>query len=152
MVWNKEDWIIYGGPDFLAVVWFGSTPTPSPLSLEQHVFLSHSFSVSPVQDGKGGWRGRAWSRIIQPQKKPGPQSFLVWKKSTLYCTVDYLSFNLSFHCVAWRVRGWSQIRWILLLPFSTYVCYQKNLNDCAQFFVCFNSLHKRKIQVHAVVL
>jgi hypothetical protein len=25
-----EDWTIYRGPSFLAVLWFGSTPAPSP--------------------------------------------------------------------------------------------------------------------------
>jgi hypothetical protein len=29
--WCREYWVIYRGPGFLAVVWFGSLPTPFPL-------------------------------------------------------------------------------------------------------------------------
>jgi hypothetical protein len=44
---SRENWMIYRGPGFLAVVWFGSTPTPSsPLSRQQVLSL-------PVCDG---WR------------------------------------------------------------------------------------------------
>ncbi len=36
---EHEIWIIYRGPGFLAVVWFGSSPTPSPVS-KLSLFLS----------------------------------------------------------------------------------------------------------------
>jgi hypothetical protein len=68
--WTWENWMIYRGPCFFAVVWFGSTPTPLPPAPPSPVssfplFLS-SFCVSPVQltDGRGGW---AWSRIVGQQ-------------------------------------------------------------------------------------
>ncbi len=48
--------MIYSGQGFLAVVRFGSSPIPSPLSRKQAVFLSQSTCVSPVEltDGRGG--------------------------------------------------------------------------------------------------
>jgi hypothetical protein len=51
--------MLYRGPGFLAVVWFGSSPTlfaPSPSS-RQLVSLSQSSRVSPVKltDGRGEW-------------------------------------------------------------------------------------------------
>ncbi len=64
---NKEYWIIYRGPGFLAVLWFGSSPTP----------YSPSLSVSSTGDtredkrdnlltgegGRGGWaRGKSNDR------------------------------------------------------------------------------------------
>ncbi len=50
----REYWIIYRGLDFLAVVWFGCSPTP--LSRQQVFSLSQSSCVSPVKltDGRGG--------------------------------------------------------------------------------------------------
>jgi hypothetical protein len=49
--------MIYRGPDFLAVVRFGSSPSPIPsLSRQQDVSLSQSSCVSPVEfaNGRGG--------------------------------------------------------------------------------------------------
>ncbi len=69
----REDWMIYRGPSFLAVVWIGSTPAPSPLSRQLIGRLSKSSCVSLVQltDGRrGGGRGaesydrqKAWTSI-----------------------------------------------------------------------------------------
>ncbi len=58
-----EYWIIYRGLGFLAVRWFGSSPTftSPPSSSQQVVSLSQSSYVSPVEltDGiGGGWGGR----------------------------------------------------------------------------------------------
>jgi hypothetical protein len=42
--------MIYPGPGFLAVVWFGSCPTPSPLFFRQQILsFSQSSCVSPVE-------------------------------------------------------------------------------------------------------
>ncbi len=54
--------MIYRGPVFLAVVWFGSSPTPSHLFRQQFVSLSQSSCVSPVLliqgiEGGGGGKG-----------------------------------------------------------------------------------------------
>ncbi len=66
LVWWKYG-LFYRGPGFLAVVWFGSSPTPLP-----HTFPSVSSTGDThkrekerqVADG----RGRARSRIIRPQE------------------------------------------------------------------------------------
>jgi hypothetical protein len=55
---SREDWMIYRGPGFLAVVWFGSTPTPFPTSRQQIVSLSVFRRSSLLTEGRG-W---AWSR------------------------------------------------------------------------------------------
>ncbi len=68
--------MIYRWPGFLAVVWFGSSPTPFPSSFRQQVVsLSKSSHVSPVKlidgrRGRWGWtrsesydRKKAWSSI-----------------------------------------------------------------------------------------
>ncbi len=54
----REYWMIFRGPSFLAVVWFGSWPTPLPLSLQQIVSLSQFSWVSPVELTEG----RGWGR------------------------------------------------------------------------------------------
>jgi hypothetical protein len=63
--------IIYRGPGFLVVVWFGSTPAPflppptpfpSATCLSCSVFL---FVIGRAYWGRGGW---AWSRMMQPQE------------------------------------------------------------------------------------
>ncbi len=75
----REYWMIYRGPGFIAVVWFGSSPNPSPSrprppSVSCLVSLSQSSCISPVEltDGRGGRGGggaksnddeKAWSPI-----------------------------------------------------------------------------------------
>ncbi len=74
----REFWMIYRGPGFHAILWFGSSSTPSPLSSKQIVSLSQSSCVSPVELtgrwGKGWYGGgaksydieKAWSLINHP--------------------------------------------------------------------------------------
>ncbi len=51
---SREYWMIHRGPGFLAVVWFGSSPTPlSPLSRQLYLFLSLH-----VRCGRTYWRER----------------------------------------------------------------------------------------------
>ncbi len=63
-----EYWMIYRGPGFIAVIWFGFFPTPYTLSRQQVVYLSHSSCVSPVEgEGRGEAKSydgeKAWSSI-----------------------------------------------------------------------------------------
>ncbi len=71
----REDLIIFGGPSFLAVVWFGSTPVPSPLSVQQIVSLSQAWGFMCVA-GRANWResGRGGERGAESydRKKAGP--------------------------------------------------------------------------------
>ncbi len=65
-----EDWIIYRGPGFLPVVWFGSTLTPSPLSPQKaHTGRLRKRGKLLTGEGVRGW---AWSRIIYGRKKEWP--------------------------------------------------------------------------------
>ncbi len=52
------------------VVWFGSSPTPSPLSRKQAVSLSQSSCVSPVE--LTDWKGGGGEQIHMTTRKPGP--------------------------------------------------------------------------------
>jgi hypothetical protein len=63
----SEYWMIYRGPGFLAVVWFGSTPTSFP-PLPSPTCFSFSVLLCVASPAYWGERGRAWSRIIRPQK------------------------------------------------------------------------------------
>jgi hypothetical protein len=51
----REDWMIYRGPGFLAVIWFGSMPCPFPPQKSASCLSFSGFCVSPVKltDGKG---------------------------------------------------------------------------------------------------
>ncbi len=62
---DREYWMIYRGPGFLPIVWFG--PSPSPSSVGILSLFSKSSSVSQVEltDGRGGG-GR--SQIIQQRE------------------------------------------------------------------------------------
>jgi hypothetical protein len=70
LLWPREFWMIFKGTGFFAVVWFGSSPTPSPpLSTldRQHTGrlerqLSH---------GRGGW-GLGEEPNHSSARKPGP--------------------------------------------------------------------------------
>jgi hypothetical protein len=66
---TREHWTIYREPGFLAVVWFGFSPTPFPLlSSQQDVSLSQSPCVLPVELSYGSGaksydREKAWPSI-----------------------------------------------------------------------------------------
>ncbi len=67
---SREYWMIYRGPGFLAVVWFGSSPT----------------CVSPVAltDGRGGkwvgWGMSPWSHIIYDGENSFNTLWFAWSK------------------------------------------------------------------------
>jgi hypothetical protein len=62
--------IIYRGPNFLAFVWFGSMPAPSPPLPSSNCL---SFSVFPCVADPAYWRERGctWSRIIPLRESLG---------------------------------------------------------------------------------
>ncbi len=81
--YTREYWMIYRGPGFLAVVWFGSSPTPFP----PHVSLSQSSCVTTVEhtDRRGGG-GRGWARsqVMRPRKILALKSFnTLWRLLSL---------------------------------------------------------------------
>ncbi len=68
----REDWMIYRGSGYLAVMWFGSTPAPFPLPLPSANCLS--FSVFLCVFGRAYWRDRGWGGegVGLESRKPGP--------------------------------------------------------------------------------
>ncbi len=85
----REYWIIYytGWPDFLAVIWFGS----SPLSRQQVGSLSQYSCVLPVELLKGGGGGGTGQE----------PSYIVL----------YKSFNIHWHIIVYFVFIFSVPRW-----------------------------------------
>ncbi len=61
----REYWMIYRGPGFLAVVWFGSSHTPTPSSVAM-LDRRHTGSLRK-RDGRGGREDHTIGRT-----KPGP--------------------------------------------------------------------------------
>ncbi len=69
---GREYWLIYRGPGYLAVVWFGSSPTPvSKLDRRHTGRLRKRDNFLTGEGGRGGWprgksydRKEAWSSII----------------------------------------------------------------------------------------
>ncbi len=75
---------IYKEPGFLAVVWFGSAPTPFPSpSPSRRATHMKTEKERQLADRRGGWKGRGLARI----RILRPQSSLVLCKSfnTLWC-------------------------------------------------------------------
>ncbi len=69
---SREYWMIYRGPGFLAVVWFGSSPTPLPhppssLSKLNRQHTGRLRKKDKLLTGEGG-RGWARSWIFRPQE------------------------------------------------------------------------------------
>ncbi len=68
---TRDYWIIYRGPGFLAVLWFGSSPTPSPVSL---LYRRHTGAEIERQftDGRRGWEGDVKEPNYMSSRKLGP--------------------------------------------------------------------------------
>ncbi len=73
----RECWIIHGEPGFLSVVWFGSSPTPSPLSRRHTGKLRKKDNLLT-----GGVGGKGWvrSQIIRPR-----ESLVLYKSFNTLC-------------------------------------------------------------------
>ncbi len=133
---NREYWMIYKGLGYLAVVWVGSSPTPSPLSRQQAVYLSQSSCVSPVAltDRIGG-KGGGTNQIIRPResrpsinhsilsgKEPVPTTAKTFWSSSLflfYRSCSWKSFNsLLQPYIALSRSNYSSTTFALLSRFS----------------------------------
>ncbi len=101
VIYTREYRMIYRGTDFLAIVWFGSSPTPSSPSHQQVVSPSQYSCVSPVELTDG-------NRMIWLLPPP------LFPLTSASCI--FFSIFLCIACRAyWRERGWvsgtrSQIR------------------------------------------
>jgi hypothetical protein len=83
-LYNREYWRIYTGPGFIAVLWFGSSLTPSAPLPSAIVYLSQSF-VPRLSSFRFFWGGGATSQIIWPW-----ESLALYKSfNTLCCTPSF---------------------------------------------------------------
>ncbi len=121
---RRKCWMIYRVPGFLAVVWFGSSPTLFPLSRQQVVSLSPSSYVSPVEPTHWGGGGMWWGRSQIIRRR---ESLVLYKSFNTLCThgsnwfytclpvvpgACVNCFNFSFR----RMQGfWSEFTVMLLL-------------------------------------
>jgi hypothetical protein len=81
---SREYWMIYRAPSFLAVVWFGSSPTPFPIPFPSASCLS--FSVFLCVAGRACWRERGRARGAKSYDHR--ESLALYKLfTTLWCTV-----------------------------------------------------------------
>ncbi len=84
---DRTNWIIYRGPGFLVIEWFGSSPPPSPSPVSNFsLFLSLLASSQLTEE-----RGRAVSRIIRPGENLAVYKSLILPFYKIYCTNLQLS-------------------------------------------------------------
>jgi hypothetical protein len=122
---DSEYWMMYRGTGFLAVVWFGSSPIPSPL-LPSASCLSFSIFLCVAvraywREREGGWWGR--SQIIKPW-----QSLVLYKSfntlwgGDLQTTVKIgdlgLRLNLTWAKIG-KTSEWDQKRLYVYLTETT---------------------------------
>ncbi len=67
---TRKYWMIYRGPGFLAVIWFGSSPNPfSPFpSVSSTGDTQEDEKERQVVDGRGGGQGRGWAESYDHKK------------------------------------------------------------------------------------
>ncbi len=98
----REYWIIYRGPSFLAVVWFGSSPIPyTPLFRQQVVSLSQSSCMSPGEDTKGSGGGVGEEPNHTTARNPVSQG--------LQRDVVYLGWPIAPLYICPKSGGWGEI-------------------------------------------
>ncbi len=118
--------MISRGPDFLTVVWFGSSPPLTPLLRQQVFSLSQSPCVSPVEriDGKGGERvGEELNHTTA--SKPGPLKIIQYSVVQLILAIHYSTGTaLLTTCLLAHLHAYLQPSYILCwMPFVTaYAC------------------------------
>ncbi len=84
----REYWMIYSGPGFLIVIYFGSSPTPSPHILSASCL---SFSVFQCVTGWGRERGKGGGEeSIIRRRQPGPLWIILY---SLVQTVALTAFG-----------------------------------------------------------
>ncbi len=76
--WSRYYWMVYIGPSFLAVVWFGSPPHPLPPPLPSASCLS--FSVFLCVAYRAYWRERSGKGVIRRR-----ESLILYKSFITLC-------------------------------------------------------------------
>ncbi len=123
--------MIYWGPSFLAVVWFGPSPTPSPVNEfdQRHNWTKEDWErETTCWREKKGSRGWERSRIIRPQESLF--FFKSFKKNSLVAAVErwggggsgyiftavFLKVQSSIYTTYWAVQA---------LAFSIYFAVRR---------------------------
>jgi hypothetical protein len=85
----REYWMIHRGPGFLAVVWFGSSPSPPPSSVSKFsIVLSLPVGLT---DGEEGGKGVGRSQIIRWR-----ESLVLYRSSnTLWVSPKFTTIILT---------------------------------------------------------
>ncbi len=79
----REYWMIYRGPDFLAVLWFGSSPV-----IKMSLFLSLPVCRRSSLRRERGWKGLERSQIIRRR-----ESLVIYKSfNTLPLSINHFLF------------------------------------------------------------
>ncbi len=97
---TREHWMTYREPDFHSVVWFGSSPTPSPLSRQPVVFLSlpvccqssvgeEPSQTTPRKPGPLSIIEHSMTKPLKPQTE-----IVIFKDSDLWC------YYKTLHCLS----------------------------------------------------
>ncbi len=110
---RREYWIIYRGPCFLAVLWFVSSPTPSPLP-----------SISSTDDTQEDWERKTSCERERRGGGRGPEESLVLYKSfNILWGQDIISRYSSdqhFLLPAKNLAYWTRLILHFLLIFSRH--------------------------------
>ncbi len=124
-----EDWMLYRGRVFLAVEWYGSSPTPSPpfrVSKVDRAIHSKTEKERHLAEGRGGKGGRGVGE--EPNHTTARNlGHLSWSFNTpCSCTV-HMSMEILKDTVQSHI--WEKVSWI----FVEYeeVVSQKWLGTCA---------------------
>ncbi len=117
--------IIYRGPNFLAVVWFGSTPAPSP-PLPSANCLSCTVFLCVACPAYWRERGRTWSRIIPPRESLGLY------KSSILSACGQANQERCAHCQKFMLSQENH-------TVKTVKCYGEKLSKITQIY-CLNIL------------
>ncbi len=122
----REYWIIYRGPGFLAFLWFGSSPTPSPpVSKFDRRHTGRFSNKDKLLTGRGeGWGGE--SKIIRRRES----------------LVIYKSFNALWSTTA-------ELETIMIPSTGSHACIS---SFRGHFALIWNDLKARCVQIVPVLL
>jgi hypothetical protein len=137
--YSREYWTIYGGPGFLAVIWFGSTPTLSPLPTS----VSWVGETHEVCDRESTcWRERGEGTESYDPKKAWPSiKHSILSAQILLWGVVHV-FSPSQWCSPWPQNqligehSWHRLR------LHTYVSKKRSIMSflCVYFYVYFSRI------------
>ncbi len=133
---------MYRGPGFLAVEWFCSYPTPSPLSRQQVVSLSQTSCVVSISQTSceslfeltDGWRGWGRSQIIRQQESLVPYNSFntLWAYTSIRPLGRKLNMN-RFLVPVYREMPSLRAQLFLIEPSWYALTFVRNMH-CSEWF------------------